>query len=221
MPVFVHLAPERDLASIRRIGISPRKKRWRPRGVYAMPVTRNFYVSHQWLRELRRHGSGTLVGVYFRISDDERVQVGHYNSTPITMRAAEAVALMLDAEGRDPVRARERDKASKAVQRGRRLPSSPEGFEVVIPRSIERSEVIRVKVLPQVVGWRYFPGANGRPPCTCRCCERGGYGTKKLLQRVEEAEASGKPTKVIVFGREDDSLRRVERLKQKLAGKKR
>jgi hypothetical protein len=29
---------------------------------------------------------------------------------------------------------------------------------------------------------------------------------------VEEAEATGKPTKVVVFGRGDDSLRRMERL---------
>ena len=80
MPVFVHLAPERDLRSIRRGGIVPPRSRFGPRGVYALPVARNFYVSHQWLRELRRGGRGTIVGVYFRLRDDEPVEVGHYHA---------------------------------------------------------------------------------------------------------------------------------------------
>ena len=202
MPVFVHLTSQRNVAAIRRGGISVRKRRFRPRGVYAMPVTPSFYVSHQWLRELRRHGGGTIVGVYFRVPDDERVEVGHYNSLHVEMRAAEAVALLLEAEKRAPAEARERDKASKAVQRRRVLPSSPEGYEVIVPRAIERSEIIRIKALPQVVGWRHRPGAHGSPPCTCLCCARGEYGIRKLVRRVEEAEAAGRPTKIVVFGRD-------------------
>jgi hypothetical protein len=178
-------------------------------------VTRNFYVAHQWLRELKRAGGGTIAGVYFRIPDDEPVEVGHYNSLHVAMTAAEAVALLMTAERQDPGTARLRDKQSRAVQQGRRLPSSPEGYEVILPRKVERSEILRVKALPQVVGWRYYPGANGRPPCTCICCERGQYGVRKMLRAVEEAEAGGKPTKVVVFGREDDSFRRVERLRQR------
>ncbi|HET7229678.1 MAG TPA: hypothetical protein VFJ16_06740 [Longimicrobium sp.] len=214
MPVFVHLTAHGNLPSIRRGGIKPWKRRYRPRGVYAMPVTPNFYVSHQWLRELRRNGGGTVVAVYFRVPDDELVEVGHYNSLHATMTAAQAVALLLQAEARVPANERARDKASKAVQRGTRLPASPEGYEVIIPRRIEASEIIRVKSLPQVVGWRYMPGANGTPPCTCICCAGGQYGIRKLLRRVEEAEAGGKPTRVVVFGREDDSFRRVERLRE-------
>jgi hypothetical protein len=215
MPVFVHLTSERNILSIRRNGIGLRKRRFRPRGVYALPVTRNFYVSHQWLRELKRLGGGTVVGVYFRVPDDEAVEIGHYNSRHVAMTAAEAVALMMAAEQRCPVAERLRDQQSAVVQRGRRLPSSPEGYEVIVPRRVERSEIIRVKSLPQVVGWRYRPGANGQPPCVCLCCERGQYGARKLLRAVEEAEASGQPTKVVVFGRGDDSFRRVERLRQK------
>jgi len=64
VPVFVHLTSQRNVASIRRGGIGLRKRLFRPRGVYAMPVTRNFYISHQWLRELRRLGGGTIVAVY-------------------------------------------------------------------------------------------------------------------------------------------------------------
>ena len=215
MPVFVHLTLHSNVASIRRGGIGLRKRRFRPRGVYALPVTRNFYVSHQWLRELRRHGGGTIVAVYFRVPDDEPVEVGHYNSLHVPMTAAESAALLLAAETRDPAAERARDRQSKAVQRGRRLPASPEGYEVVIPRRIEPREIIRVKALPQVVGWRHRPGANGTPPCTCLCCARGEYGIRKLLRRVEEAEASDTPTKVVMFGREEDSFRRVDRLRQR------
>src|SRR5215218_3623640 len=145
MPVFVHLTSHRNVASIRRGGIGLIKRRFRPRGVYAMPVTPNFYVSHQWLRELRREDPGTIVGVYFRVPDHEPVEVGHYNSHHVAMTAAEAAALLHQAAERDPAAERARDKASKAVQRGRLLPSSPEGYQVVIPRKIEPGEIIRVK----------------------------------------------------------------------------
>src|SRR5438046_2291687 len=100
MPVYVHLTSHRNVASIRRNGIGLFKRRLRPRGVYAMPVTRNFVVSHQWLRELKRFGGGTIVGVYFRVSDDEVVEVGHYNSVHVAMTAAEAVGLMMASEWR-------------------------------------------------------------------------------------------------------------------------
>ena len=210
MPVFVHLTSHRNLPSIRRRGITiPR----RGESVFALPVTRSFYVSHQWLRELRRQDRGTMVGVYFRIPDDEVVQVGHFNSPHVETTAAEAVALMLDAEQRDPAAARERDRGSKAVQRGRQLPSSPEGYQVCIARKVQPSEIIRVAMLPQVVGWRYKPGANGTPPCACICCERGARGIRKLLRTVEEAEAAGKPTRIDVFGRDEKSFARVERLR--------
>ncbi|CAA9294048.1 MAG: hypothetical protein AVDCRST_MAG68-1682 [uncultured Gemmatimonadetes bacterium] len=214
MPVFVHLAPERVLRSIRRKGIVPPRVRFGRRGVYALPVTHSFYISHQWLRELRRWGGGTIAGVYFRLPDDEPVEVGHYNRGRVLMTAAEAAGLLFEAEARDPARARAEDAASKAVQRGRVLPTSAEGYEVFIPRGIHPSEILRIKALPQVVGWRYRPGANGQPPCACICCERGQYGIRKLLGRVEEAEALDRPAKAVILGREDASFRRVERIRK-------
>lgn len=208
MPVFVHLTPHRNVASIRRRGIAlPRSRR----GVYALPVTRSFYISHQWLRELRRTEGGTVVGIYFRLPDDEPVELGHYGKGGIRMTAAEAAGVMWAAEGRDPAAARAADAASKAVQRGRKLPSSPEGFEVIVPRRIAPEEIIRVKALPQVVGWRYRPGAHGTPPCVCFCCERGVPGKKKLLRKVEADEIAGRKPKAVIFSRPDASYRRVER----------
>jgi hypothetical protein len=46
-----------------------RKQANRPHGIFAMPVTRNSYVSHQWLRVLKRLSGSTIIGVYFRIPD--------------------------------------------------------------------------------------------------------------------------------------------------------
>ena len=220
MPVFVHLTPERNLASIRRRGIAPDRGVSRSRSVYALPVTRSFQVSHQWLRELRRRGSGMIFGVYFRLPDDHPVRVGHYNRGLVDMTAAEAVALLMAAEQRDAVRSRAADQDSKAVRDGRELPSSPEGYEVVVAGAIPPSQILRIKALPQVVGWRYRPGAHGTPPCACICCERGSVGIGRLLRRVEEDEAAGRRPKATLFGRPESSFRRVERLRRERAAGK-
>lgn len=162
MPIFVHLAPESRIALIRRNGIGRLCKRGDdlPQGIYAVPVTPDFQVSHQWLRELKRGGRGTICGVYFRIADKELVWVGHYNQSHRKMTAAEAVAEFLSAD-------------------------NCEGWEVIIPRRIEAKEIHRVKSLPQVIGWRYFPGAKGKLPfCTCKYCTRGNYGAARLRARL-------------------------------------
>ncbi|WP_422056370.1 hypothetical protein [Sphingomonas sp.] len=222
MATFVHLTSHRNLPGIRRGGIAfVKRDGWRPDHIYALPVTREFNIAHQWLRELRRMGGGTIAGVYFRIPDDEMVEVSHYNGTPVTMRAAEAVALMLAAEQRDPAAARAADKASKAVQRGRALPSSPEGFQVTIARPIARSEILRFKMLPQVTGWRYMPGANGTAPCGCVCCMKGSFGVGKLERRLEADEAAGRKPNYYLFGREEKSFARVERMKARSASPRR
>jgi hypothetical protein len=162
MTMFVHLAPESRVALIRRNGIGRLRKGIgeRPGGIFAMPVTRNFYVSHQWLRELKRRGQGVVAGIYFRISDSESVWVGHYGQAHRKMTAAEATAEFMAAENR-------------------------EGWEVIIPRRVEAKAIHRVRSLPQVVGWRYSPGAKGKPPvCTCRYCTRGEYGSARLRARL-------------------------------------
>ena len=158
MAMFVHIAPESGLARIQRNGISRSRRAAgaSSAGVFAVPVTRNFYLSHQWLRELKRRGGGSLVGVYFRLPDDESVWVGHYNQAHRRMTAAEAVAEFMSAE-------------------------NCEGWEVIIPRRIDAKEIHRAKQLPQVLGWRFFPGAKGKPPfCPCEYCTRGEYGARRL-----------------------------------------
>jgi hypothetical protein len=163
MAMFVHLAPESRVKAILRNGIRRlREPAGRPSGIFAMPVTRNYYISHQWLRELRRKNQGAIAGVYFRIPDDERVWIGHYHRGHQEMTAAQALAFMMVAEDR-------------------------EGFEVIVPRAIERNEIHRVRKLSQVVGWRYMPGSHGKEPCGCRFCQRGSYGARKLRERYEKS----------------------------------
>lgn len=176
-----------------------------------MPVVRNFYLTHQWLRELKRWKGGTLVGAYFRLPAGERVMCGPYRGPQVSRTAAEAAAVLWARDDYDPTADRGR--------RGERSERSPEGFEVIVPRRIAPAEILRIKSLPQVVGWRYFPGSHAGPPQVCLCCERGNYGIRKLLRTVEAAEARDRTPKFPMFGREDDSFRRVARLRAELAGR--
>ena len=159
--MFVHLTLEKNIKAILRNGISRiRKQSNRPHGIFSMPVTRNFYISHQWLRELKRSGGNAIVGVYFRIPDEEMVWVGHYHQAHRQMTAVEAAALMTTTENR-------------------------EGYEIIVPRKIERNEIHRVKNLPQIIGWRYYPDAHGKRPCGCPFCQRGSYGARRLREEYE------------------------------------
>lgn len=132
-----------------------------PKGVFAMPVVPDFYVSHQWLRELKRSGQRTMEAVYFKIPDDELVWVGHYNSESIQVTAAEAAGIVSKEE-------------------------SPEGYEVFIPRKISAKEIHRTKQLPQVLGWRYYPEAKGTKPCGCPACQpRGEIKSRRIREAYE------------------------------------
>jgi hypothetical protein len=162
MAMFVHLAPESRILLVRRNGIRRLRRAVGnlPDGIFAVPVTRNFYVSHQWLRELKRRNQGRIAGVYFRIPDEERVWVGHYRQGHRWMTASEAVAEFMAAE-------------------------DAQGWEVIIPRRIEASEIHKTRSIPQVIGWRFFPTAKGkRPFCTCRFCTRGDYGARRMRVRL-------------------------------------
>lgn len=167
MPMFVHLTPESRIPLIRRNGLGRLRKPAGdlPGGLFAVPVTRNFYVSHQWLRELKRRGQGPIAGVYFRVADTELVWVGHYGQAHREMTAAQAAAEFSASESR-------------------------EGWEVLLPRRVAAKEIHRIRSLPQVVGWRYAPGAKGQPPfCTCRYCTRGEYGAARLRARLGSPDA--------------------------------
>jgi hypothetical protein len=110
----------------------------------------SYTLSYQWLRELRRKGQRTLVAVHFRIDDDERVTVGHYNtSEPRETTAAEAIGHILATE-------------------------DPRGYEIFLPRAVRQGELHRIRKVTQVTGWRYHPEAHGRRPCPCPVCNIPG-----------------------------------------------
>jgi hypothetical protein len=163
---FVHIADERDAASIRRTGLKLRRAAkllpsGRPPGVFASPVVQNFLVSHQWVRELKKRGFKVAVGVYFRVPDAEPVWAGLYNEAKQPVSAAQAFA-QLSQEG--------------AL-----------GFEVIIPRSIAPREIQAIRSLPQTLGWRHFPGAHERGIfCGCKYCQRGEIKSRRIQQRYEE-----------------------------------
>jgi hypothetical protein len=124
-----------------------------------MPVSSDFYASHQWLRELKRGKNGPLAGIYFRIPDDQMVWIGHYGQAHRLVTAAQAIAEFTSAD--DPL-----------------------GWEVVIPRRIEAKEIHKIRRLPQVIGWRFYPKAKGKLPCTCKYCSGGDYGSAKMRKRL-------------------------------------
>lgn len=143
----MHLAQEKDEKRIRKNGIrSVRLPILQPgRALFCMPVIGDFMMTHQWLRELRRSGKKNFIGVYFRLRDQEPVWAGFYNAKQELTTAGRAVKTFLA----------KKDKL---------------GFQVLVPRPILPGEIIKMKRLPQNIGWRYYPLAHGKKPCLCPAC---------------------------------------------------
>ncbi|MER5732494.1 HEAT repeat domain-containing protein [Streptomyces sp. NPDC002138] len=166
MAMFVHLTSAANAARIRRSGIRAASHgQGGARGVYCFPVLASYPLTHQWLRELARSGSrGGLVAVHVRLDDAQEVLAGRYGDRA---RGAQATV-----------------PAAEAVRRIAAL-EDPRGWEVFVPRAIMPREVHRVRAAPQVAGWRYLPDAHGVRPCTCFGCRvRGGYGARRLRERL-------------------------------------
>ncbi|MFD3610978.1 HEAT repeat domain-containing protein [Streptomyces atroolivaceus] len=166
MAMFVHLTSAANASRVRRSGV--RAGRDGPDGaggVHCFPVLPSYTLTHQWLRELARSGSrGGIVAVHLRLNDDQPVSVGRY-----TDRSGEGRAVVPAAE---------------AVRRIAAL-EDLRGWEVFVPRAIRPGEVHRIRSAPQVAGWRYLPDAHGTRPCTCFGCRvRGGYGARRLRERL-------------------------------------
>lgn len=133
---FVHLTPEKNVDEILRSGITQlRRQDDHPKGIFAMPIARSFYISHQWLGELKERGHLLVAALYFRVPDSEFVWVGHYRHSHQRMTAAEAIAVF------------EREQR-------------PEGFEVIIPRPIKPGQIHRIHHLARVFGWKRRPGKS-------------------------------------------------------------
>lgn len=166
MAIIVHLTSEKNVSGILRTGVKAESLRGRyqipiPAGVFCMPVLPDFQISHQWLRELKRSGQKTIVGIYCRLSSEEPVWVGHYSQIHLFTTLGKAIGEILRS-------------------------SNPEGYQLVVPRSLRAREIHRVKSLPQGVGWRYFPGSHReKPHCACfACIPLGSIKSKKLRDRL-------------------------------------
>lgn len=155
MPILVHLTPEKNVKRILHAGIH------KGRGVYCLPVLQSYYVSHQWLRELKRRGVRTFVGIYFRVPDEEMVWFGHYGQPHQYIPVTEAIHLLMQQPDQ-------------------------QGYEMIIPRSIHPKEIHKVQAVSQVVGWRYLPGVRQRAWCTCPVCVSPGEinSRKKRAQHM-------------------------------------
>ena len=165
MPVFVHLTQERDKNRIEKSGIKKSKIHFKDAdtGVFCMPVIIDYFATHQWLREIKRSEKKNIIGVYFRIGSDEPVWYGYYFEKHKKSTAAEAVEAFMKTD----------DKM---------------GFQVIIPRNIHAEEIIRMKALSQVIGWRFYPKAHGKRICLCPgCLVKGDMNTNKhVIQRFNE-----------------------------------
>ncbi len=158
MPTLVHLADQKQAKMILKAGLKPGKY---SHGIYGMPVLPNFYVTHQWLRELKSSGVKTLVGIYFKIGSEELVYAGKYGQNHRHITLGKAIAEIMALE--DPL-----------------------GYELIIDRKIEAKEITKIKVLPQTIGWRYMPDSHLRTPCICEYCIRGTIKANRLRKKAKE-----------------------------------
>ena len=171
MSILIHIADRRDSNSILKNGIKIGK--WR-KGVFFMPVTQDFFGSHQWIRELKRRGIRTYVGVTFKLKHNELVWFGKYNEEHEQITLGQAINKFLSAEDRL-------------------------GYEFLIERKILSTEIHKIRSIPQGVGWRYSPGSHQRPlKCACpMCISSGDINARKKINKIEPQEPTIAYEKII------------------------
>jgi len=158
MVMLVHVTAAKLEPQINRAGLRSRF------GLYAFPVLPNYTLTHQWTREILKWKRQPMIGVYFRIPDDEVVRFGRYGHVMRTLPAARAVGEVRKA-------------------------ADPRGFQIIVERTVRAGDIVRIAPLRGVVGWRHMPDAHGRKPCGCPgCVARGEPGGRTLRLRYERGE---------------------------------
>lgn len=158
MVMLVHVTAAKLEPKIKRSGLRAEF------GVYAFPVLPSHTLTHQWTREIMKWKRQPMIGVYFRIPDDEVVHFGRYGHVMRRLPAARAVGEI-------------------------RAQADPRGFQVIIDRKIRPAEIVRIAALSGVLGWRHKPDAHGRKPCGCPgCVARGEPGGRALRLRYDRGE---------------------------------
>jgi hypothetical protein len=193
MPTLVHLADEREISSIKKNGIKIGKHR---QGVFCMPILTNFYLSHQWLRELKRSGVKTFVGVYFKMDSKTKVFAGRYNQHHRHIELGEAIKEIQTIE--DPL-----------------------GYEIIIDRKIEAKEIDKIKSLPQNIGWRYKPRSNGLKPCGCDYCIKSSIKGNRVRQKYDPKEKTISYKEILEKLKVEDDIYEIENLLCSVRSKKR
>lgn len=130
-----------------------------------MPVLPNYYISHQWARELKRRGERTMVAIHFKLADNEPVWVGRYNEPHQQVTAGEAIRTIMVA-------------------------SDAQGYEIIVLRPIEKHEIHAMRAVPYGIGWRYMPGAHERKACLCPWCVRGDIKSQRLKRYYAKRDRS-------------------------------
>jgi hypothetical protein len=166
---FVHITAAKYEPAIRRSGLAGAKNelfgsRLKRRSIFCFPVLQSHTLTHQWAREIAKWRRQPLIGVYFRIPDDETVICCRLDKSVVRrMPAAQAVALIRSHE-------------------------DMQGFEVIVERAVRRSEISRVAAIRNVIGWRHFPGSRGRAPCACEFCQKSQPSSRRIMVRAEREE---------------------------------
>lgn len=193
MPTLVHLADERETASIKRNGLKIGKHQ---QGIFCMPVMPNYYLSHQWLRELKRGGARTFVGVYFKLHSNTKIFAGKYNEEHKNITLGTAIKEIQSME--DPL-----------------------DYEIIIDRKIAAKEIEKIKGLPQNLGWRYMPASKGRRPCPCDYCIKSSIKANRIRERLGQTEPSLSYTEILKRLREEEDVDEISHLLDHVRSKRR
>lgn len=157
MARYVHITNPEAARSIERSGIRLGRHSQK---VWLMPHTADFFSTHQWARELVSRAPGRRVAVDVKLPNDELVLFGRYNGEKMELTAAAAVGALMEL-------------------------ASPLGYEVILTRKIQASEVVGTRSIP-FVGWRHYPGAHGHQPCPNPCCNGGEYKSADIRRRLQD-----------------------------------
>ena len=146
-------------------GLMPKKDgdkviaRW-DKGVFAMPLSPNYLLSHQWIAEMERcYHHVPISAIYLDIPDDTKVYYGHYAGHKTISTAAEVCGYFFDMIRADEI-------------------SSLLGLEVIIPCDYLEG-ITKVNHHIKRVGWRIYP----KKMITNHDHYRRSYMTKWQYQR--------------------------------------
>lgn len=103
----------------------------------------------------------------------------------------------------------------------RRKGDLPLGYEIIIDRKIEAKEIDKIKSLPQNIGWRYKPRANGLKPCGCDYCIKSTIKGNRVRQKYNLQEDGISYNEILEKLKVEDDIFEIENLLCSVRSKKR